>query len=516
MSFNLIAEAWNPVLYADGRFERVGIGKASSAAGGIRRIAASNPMDNVALLRFLLAVLLWCKPNLTDSDRTLLDGADGIPDGWLKNLGTVEDPNDAFNLLGNGKRFYQESASSNERPDGDLLVEFPTDTRIAHFRHVRDMGYGLCPACCALGIVRFCAFANAYASGRYTSAVNGPTPAYGVAQGATLLQTLRLHWPVNGPADREPPWLCNRAPSKDDLDIATVYAWRPRKLWLGDPEEEAGVCAYCGQRANLVRNLSFAGNWKAPFETKGQQKKLWDQDRHLLLVDRGQTAGEEGEGDKSDQHQFATASKKKNHAVKTTLGFPSTGSKVAVHARFWRRVLSAKLTEVGDQGSLPGPILVAGPAANKGLYQDATSLFLRPPLGSAALALDAVDRVVSKLHFLLRRSTPNPDRLHPNRAAALDALSPSIEADLRRDINRPSAGLTSLVDTLRRPLRHAVEKIVRSTTPGWLLRSREAVERAQAALDGVLRDATAPPNEGPSPRNAAKPKHTQKKKGDGP
>lgn len=57
MSFNLLTQPWIPVLYANGRFDRVGICQALIEAERIRQIAASNPMDNVALLRFLLAVL---------------------------------------------------------------------------------------------------------------------------------------------------------------------------------------------------------------------------------------------------------------------------------------------------------------------------------------------------------------------------------------------------------------------------------------------------------------------------
>jgi hypothetical protein len=80
MCFNLVDEQWIPVLRRDGRYERVGIQRALTESGHIRQIAASNPLDNVALLRFLLAVLLWCKGDLTDEDRALLnDDADGIP-----------------------------------------------------------------------------------------------------------------------------------------------------------------------------------------------------------------------------------------------------------------------------------------------------------------------------------------------------------------------------------------------------------------------------------------------------
>lgn len=54
-TFNLVEARWIPVLRANGRFERMGIRKALTEAGRIRQIAASNPMDYLALLRSLLA-----------------------------------------------------------------------------------------------------------------------------------------------------------------------------------------------------------------------------------------------------------------------------------------------------------------------------------------------------------------------------------------------------------------------------------------------------------------------------
>ena len=69
MNFNLLDEKWIPVLQHDGRWDRVSIRTALIQAARIRQIAASNPMDHVALLRFLLAVLYWCRGNPpTDRD----------------------------------------------------------------------------------------------------------------------------------------------------------------------------------------------------------------------------------------------------------------------------------------------------------------------------------------------------------------------------------------------------------------------------------------------------------------
>lgn len=66
MSYNLLNEEWIPVLYHNGLWKRIGILKALTESGEIRQIAASNPMDNVALLRFLLALLYWCRGNPPD------------------------------------------------------------------------------------------------------------------------------------------------------------------------------------------------------------------------------------------------------------------------------------------------------------------------------------------------------------------------------------------------------------------------------------------------------------------
>jgi len=43
MSFNLLVEPWIPVLYDDGRFDRLGIREALTDAGRIRQFAASTP-----------------------------------------------------------------------------------------------------------------------------------------------------------------------------------------------------------------------------------------------------------------------------------------------------------------------------------------------------------------------------------------------------------------------------------------------------------------------------------------
>ena len=63
-------------------------------------------MDRVSLLRFLLAVLLWCRDGVSEEDRVNLAGmTEGVPDQWLEKL---DEYKAKFNLLGEGERFFQE------------------------------------------------------------------------------------------------------------------------------------------------------------------------------------------------------------------------------------------------------------------------------------------------------------------------------------------------------------------------------------------------------------------------
>jgi hypothetical protein len=512
MSYNLLEENWIPVLYADGRFERVGIRQALAKAGRIRQIAASNPMDNVALLRFLLAVLLWCKGDAKTAVMALSDRSMGVPEDWLAKL---NEHKTAFNLLGDGQRFFQDtSAPSKKRPIGDLLVEFPTETKIAHLRHVRDNEYGLCTACCATGIVRFCAFAN-YAGKGYTSGVNGPAPAYAIMHGSTLLQTLRLKWPPDAKLHRQPPWLCATAPSEADLDAVTVFAWRSRRLWLNDPSDEDN-CASCSERTGLIRELRNSGGWNAPFQTTGQAKKYWDQDPHLILVEKRST--EDDEPDASDSDDDAPLQSRRGSAASTTttLAFPRPGRHVMAHVGFWRR---ATISLRGNRSDAIR-VVVAGPASTQTgmLYQDATALHFSPLADDAAAAIEFVSKALESLGGALRSSTPNPQRQHPERKAALDALSPSLEARLRcelKDCQQPQG--------LKKRLQPVVQDVVSVTTPGSPLRRREAMQRAQRALNAALREIVSNQTDGSTAdyqrktkeAKATKPKRDRKKKEDG-
>lgn len=297
MSYNLLDKEWIPVLYGDGKTDRVGICQALTEARTIRQIAASNPMDRVALLRFLLAVLMWCKKDAKSSLAALDEQSADIPENWLAKL---KANNAAFNLLGDGERFYQDKTflddllkakqkkwddqrkkaksqnpprtprptTLNEddySPIADLLVEFPGADSVNHLRHVLHFSYGFCPACCAMGILRLSVWAPA--NKYYPASVNPGSAAYAFIEGKNLFQTFCANLPETDPQADQAPWLGNEQPNPPDA-VARL-AWRPRRLWL-NVESEDGPCANCGQTGTLVKSLCVEKGWSTPVTT-GQQ-----------------------------------------------------------------------------------------------------------------------------------------------------------------------------------------------------------------------------------------------------
>jgi hypothetical protein len=286
MSYNLLDEGWIPVLWHDGRAERVGIKTALLEAGKIRQIAATNPMDRVALLRFLLAVLYWCRGNPSsqdEKDQVLAGG--GFPPDWFVKL---EQERDRFELLGTGHRFYQNHAYAHLKPEHTtayLVQEVPSGRNAFHFRHTLDLIDGLCPACCAMGLVRLPVFATSGGKGMTAATgkshgINGKPPAYVVPVGTSLAATLRLSWQKREEDLGNPHWTedGSRLPTNATVPLLTGLTWRPRSVWLGGLEGLPSICALCGHKAQLIRRCVFDG--------KGSSKgdgRSWH-DPHVVYV----------------------------------------------------------------------------------------------------------------------------------------------------------------------------------------------------------------------------------------
>ncbi|HNT88075.1 MAG TPA: type I-E CRISPR-associated protein Cse1/CasA [Candidatus Hydrogenedentes bacterium] len=281
MNYNLLKEDWIPVLYANGEWKRVGILKAFEHAHRIRQIAATNPMDRVAILRFLLAILYWCKGSPPET--TNADLPKSFPAEWFAKL---EENRECFNLLGEGRRFFQirkcGEAVQTKLPSNYLIHEIPTGRNAWHFRHSRDGANGLCLACCAVGLLRLPLFATSGGRGK-PPGINAKPPLYAVPVGPSLATTLWLSW-CEQPNLGTPAWesVNVELPPTGAVPTLVGLTWLPRRVWLDDPENCSDQCISCGREETLVRRCVFAGVGSTK-TGDGESSRLWS-DPHVIYV----------------------------------------------------------------------------------------------------------------------------------------------------------------------------------------------------------------------------------------
>ncbi|MCL4199412.1 MAG: type I-E CRISPR-associated protein Cse1/CasA [Phycisphaerales bacterium] len=491
-AFNLIEEDWIPVLLANGRFERVGIRRALTEAGRIRQIAASNPMDNVALLRFLLAVLLWCRPGLSEDDRRSPDEAGGIPEDWLKML---DEHKAKFNLFDPERPFMQALSVKDESKNAatELLHDLPSGSALNHFRHTRDKVDGLCPACCALGLVRWPCYATAGTKGAgksMTASPNGNTPTYAFPVSNTLLLCLAMSLTRCTTSQNDKPiWISNDCPTT--LGPLSGLTWRSRSVLLDKPTVNDGTpCSYCGSNdGGLIREIRFQPGWK---RLSGDP---WDGDPHLVRVERrkGRTGA----------------------TVKVLISHPGPNEAIDRSAMLWRDLTHgvAESTPAYSASCRLHDVVVIGSA--QALLKHAEAIRVASSANASAMKrVDQSKACLDELPSLIKSTTANrkadKDK-HPEINAAFVMVIPDSETRIRAMLNEPDVATdeSGFLKEIYQPL---VEQVIASTARRSPLRRKEALTRASSALDAAIRRATAPPKPF---AEGDKPKRTRTKKGVG-
>jgi len=509
MNYNLIDEKWIPVLYRDGRWERVGIRTALEDAGRIRQIAASNPMDRVAILRFLLAVLQWCKPVLTQNEREHLGdkGVKGIPSTWLgKNLGRPDLPNTVFDLFDAGGGFYQDDSIENGKLSAvtNLLHDLPSGTNIAHFRHTRDDRDGLCLSCCALGLVRWSSVAAAGTAGAgqsMTASINGNTPAYAIPSGTNLLETLLLTRPYGREIDGDAPVWAG-ASEQSPLGFLKGLTWRSRRILLAPPDAQGkrelapGRCCHCGEDADrIVRAVLFRPGWPRPY------KEPWLDDPHLLGIKRKQA--------------------RKAKEKRLVPPWPSPNDALEDHSAVWRTVCQGLLQRLGDSQADAAEIDITLLGTSQALYKHVGALKMALP----EFHTHDAKRLLAEIEWLRQvtwgtisargGSWHDPPKGHRVVGAlcapgakgqairsGLCASSPTIEHEMERAFHRLMQGLSSAGrtgsrskeqvlqewrDAICKALQYHVGHVVEHAITGSPLHRREAMQRADYAARRAVR-----------------------------
>ena len=193
-------------------------------------------------------------------------------------------------------------------------------------------------------------------------------------------------------------------------------------------------------------------------ESDTQVKKFWDEDPHLL--------------------KDAEA-----------LGLPDLNADAGIQAsRFWRDALRLR-------GQRQGKVSAIGPVVNKFTFQDATSVSV--PNEAANQRVERSANIRDGLSGLVKYTTPNRDRQHPEIHAATVLVTPDAET-------RVQAALISKSDdeaVLCEVYEPVIEQVVASTAKGSPLRRRAAKEHAKAMLNKNIKELVEPPAESKGEHN---------------
>ncbi|GMU94195.1 MAG: hypothetical protein AMXMBFR4_32530 [Candidatus Hydrogenedentota bacterium] len=524
MHYNLLDENWIPVLYQNGEYKRVGIRKALQDAGTIRQIASSNPMDNVALLRFLLVVLLWCKGNPTENDRELLTrDTDGIPKGWLEKL---TDHKEKFHLLGDGERFMQApERAKNSRPVADLFHELPGDTNVTHLRHIRDYCEGICLGCVAIGFTRLPVAMTGKGKGKRPG-INGDPPAYFVPVGETVLNTLKLNWPFSHIPGDHPCWQTDLSYTEDQVGVMEGFTWTSRQFRIAESDLKPGSCLVCGAETEslvtCLRELNEQNGrddlsrcdhnrWRDPHLAYNQDNKAW----------RMEDSEKDLPGSAGQWRDWLAACFDGNNKGITP---PQAIVSAAKQSNGKLRVMVAGIATRQNDKCIES-------------WSHVVQICARHPLECLKLANEAVTRLLDPSVTFTGNKLSSFKAKHPLRVirhemrplsdSARSALAdrlPALELGMFNSVQSDDGVAVGFPRDLAEAKCHtAIGDVAKSTTPGSPLRRREALRRADSALDEALRKIAADnenvpstaDNQSTNEANASKPKPRRKKKESG-
>ncbi len=466
-NFNLLTDPWIPVLRLNGRHCRLGIKDTLDQAPEIRDIAAANPMDRFAVIRFLQALTFWCHESPPRTDTA--SRQEWFPaHSWKK----LEKNKPYFNLFGEGPRFYQHKAEGARRASPNRLIhEIPTGTNVNHFRHAFDEKDGLCPACCALGLVRLPAFATVGGKG-YSPGINGQPPVYVLPLGESLAETICLSWPQAAGHIGTPAWLdpCLGLPTDRPVPLLTGLTWLPWQVWLGDPEGQEAPCIACARVEHLVRAAEFKGRGEKP-------KNLNWRDPHAMVRDHKRW---------EDPHAIIRGEDLLRAPVRLKKSREAAAAWVAQLANILRRYKDGRARRW----------LVVAFAANKAKYHEiADAVFeLAPQLNAEEMA----NKIQEWTQLRARKGPEAGVRRFLRSRAARTALAVAVATELEETFARTAmTRLAQGPDTMLRPdvdQRAILEALATSFANGETKSALEAQKKIRRIAD-ALRQAPAGPLE---------------------
>ncbi len=300
MSFCLLDEPWIPVRRRDGSREWIAPSQVTEdlARNPIIGLASSRPDFDGALIQFLIGLL-----QTTRTPRNPRDWRHGFdePPSPVKLAESFSGVREAFELLGDGPRFFQDLTLSDDEgsvePIGRLLIDEPGSATLRQGKdHFVKRGRleALCPACAGTALLTLQLNAPSGGQGHRTGLRGGGPLTTILFQPDSLWKSLWLNVleigknrPIPGGRSGSDwaeifPWLAPTRTSERGTGVETtpedahplqVYWSMPRRLRLiPDAASHAEPCGLCRQESEvLVRRyrtknlgINYTGPWLHP------------------------------------------------------------------------------------------------------------------------------------------------------------------------------------------------------------------------------------------------------------
>lgn len=205
-TFDIIEEPWLDVLTSGGTVRTLPLRDVLKELHRIERLSESSPLTEVALLRFLIALVSDGLREFVPDEAAWLPFVqqcrEGLPDAAVNAI--LEPLTASPNVLAadhaaffDGPLVRQISGwdeSNARQPVSRFLPELPTGTNLAHFSHLTDDAAALCVAC----LLKSRAVDGAFARGglgpslsrNLLATISGTEPRYVVLEAKSLLDTI--------------------------------------------------------------------------------------------------------------------------------------------------------------------------------------------------------------------------------------------------------------------------------------------------------------------------------------
>lgn len=304
LTYDLLYSPWIDLLTTENKSVCYNIVKVFENADNLKAINECNPSHEFSIYRLLVAILMDAV-KISNHHEWDAVWKNGRFDEQIINA-IKERCEGKLDLFDAKRPFYQidktDMSDLSEKKNSSvarMFEYFPSGTKTTHrfltFKRpnaekTSKTDDGICPACCAKGLIASTPFAHPGGAGFRGSIVSSNPPAFVMPIGHNMFETLMLNYILPNYRSANPEndnlqWQQSYTEGKiidGEIGILTGLTFPNRKMLLLEHSVKTGRCANCGcQSDNLIRSMIFGNQgwmatnmpWHDPWVSFGLDKK---------------------------------------------------------------------------------------------------------------------------------------------------------------------------------------------------------------------------------------------------